>query len=466
MPTEDAVTVVAGGTVVTESGPVRADVIVRGERIAGIVAEAGEVAAAERIDARGLLVLPGGLDTHTHFREPDPDLVEGFTTGGQGAAAGGITTVVEMPQARPTTTTAELFRQKRDLIGEKAIVDMALWGGAVGGGQSPDELRAMAAEGAAAFKSFMARSSPSFPAINDADLFDAMTVIADLNLPYGLHAEHDTLLQAGLQRVQAAGRSDPLAHAESRPPLVEDVAVNTALYLAERTGCWVHICHVASAETLRQIAAARARGVRVTAETCPQYLALNTDDLVALKGYGRCAPAIRPQEEVDRIWSYVLDGTVDLICSDHVGYTRASKEAGAEDIFQAPLGLSGVQTVLPVFYDGAVKRRGMALSKFVRQIATNPARLFGLYPRKGTIAVGADADLVLFDPEQEWVVRGEEMHHRQKWTPFEGKRLSGRVRRTIRRGETIYDAAREGGARLPAAPGSGRFLPRGYGGAA
>jgi allantoinase len=203
--------------------------------------------------------------------------------------------------------------------------------------------------------------------------------------------------------------------------------------------------------------------VRVTVETCPQYLSLNTVDLIALKGYARCAPALRPQDEVDHIWSYVLDETIDVICSDHCGFTREQKDAGEEDIFRAPNGLAGIQTLLPAFYDGAVHTRSMDPSQFVRQIATNPAQIFDLYPRKGTIAIGSDADIVVFDPERTWVVRGDEMHHKQKWTPFEGKTITGRVVRTLRRGETIYDDSLEGDARLPALAGSGRYLPRGYG---
>ena len=185
--------------------------------------------------------------------------------------------------------------------------------------------------------------------------------------------------------------------------------------------------------------------------------------MVRLKGFGRCAPAIREQSEVDAIWPYVLDETIDIICSDHCGFTVESKQMGDDDIFKAPLGLAGVQTLLPSFFDGAVNQRGMEASQFVRQMSTNPARIFGLYPRKGTLNIGSDADVVLLDPERAWVARGEEMLHKQKWTPFEGKTITGRVVRTIRRGETIYDDTRAVGTRAPAAPGSGRFLPRGYG---
>ena len=458
------ITIVEGGTLVTDTYRTRGDLVIEGERIVGITTDARGMLADDRIDASGLLVMPGGIDVHTHFREPEEFTKEGFTTGSAAAAAGGITTVVEMPQADPTTVTGEQFRAKRDRVRKTAFVDMALWGGIIGEPrQDADDVRDLAREGAAAFKSFMASSSPSFPAVDADKLLWAMRIAAETGLPYGLHAEDDVLLAAGLRRMQAAGRKDPLAHAESRPPIVEAVAVNTALYLAEITSCWVHICHCASADALRLIADARARGIRVTVETCPQYLALNTDDLVRLRGFGRCAPALREQHEVDAIWPSVLDETIDLICSDHCGFTAESKESGADDIFKAPLGLAGVQTLLPVFYDGAVKQRGMDPTQFVRQMATNPARIFGLYPRKGTLTIGADADVVLFDPQRAWTARGEEMLHRQKWTPFEGKTITGRVVRTIRRGETIFDDARDGNGRTPAAPGSGRFLPRGYG---
>lgn len=456
--------VIEGGTVVTHDGQFRADVVIANERVSSLTLDASDIEADHRIDATGLLVLPGGIDVHTHFREPEEFTKEGFFSGGQGAAAGGITTVIEMPQADPTTITVEQFGAKRNQISKTSLVDMALWAGVVGAPlQTESEIRNFASTGAVAYKSFMASSSPSFPAVDTSALYQAMTIIAETGMPYGLHAEDDNLVLAGLKRMQDAGRTDAMAHAESRPPLVESVAVAEVLHLAEITGCWVHICHCASADALRMISEARARGVRATVETCPQYLALNTDDLVTLKGYGRCAPALRPQDEVDHIWEYVLDETVDLVCSDHCGFTKEQKDAGADDIFRAPLGLSGIQTLLPIFYDTAVRTRSMNPSQFVRQIATNPAQVFDLYPRKGTIAIGSDADIVIFDPERSWVVRNDEMFHKQKWTPFDGRTITGRVVRTLRRGETIYDDSLVGDARLPGLPGSGRFLPRSYG---
>ena len=455
-------TMVSGGALVTGEGRVAVDLLVRDGRIAAWIAP-GEVSAAdERVDASGLWVLPGGIDVHTHFEEPDPNLFEGFYTGSMAAAAGGVTTVVEMPQAHPTTTTATLLREKAAIVEQTAIVDVALWGGVTfADGQTEADLAAMATAGAAAFKSFMASSSPFFPAVDAAGLLRAMRVAAEVGLPYGLHAEDDALLRHGVATLQGAGRRDALAHAESRPPLVETVAVATALVLAEETGAPVHICHVASAGALQLIAEAKRRGLRVTCETCPQYLVLDTGDLERLRGFGRCAPALRAPEEVAAIWPFVLDGTVDLICSDHCGFTPESKRRGDADIFAAPLGLSGVQTLLPASFTGAVVERGMAPERWVNLVSRRPAEIFGLAPRKGSLAVGADADLVLFDPERRWSVCVEDHLHRQPWSPYEGQTFQGRVVRTIRRGETIFDDSRSGSDRITAAPGSGRFLPRG-----
>jgi allantoinase len=456
--------IVEHGTIVTEGDSFSADLVIAGGRVAALTVDASDWTATERIDASGLWVMPGGIDVHTHFEEPDPRLLEGFASGGAGAAAGGITTVVEMPQAHPTTTTPEHFREKRRLVEQNALVDMALWGGVIGPpAQTATDVEGMALEGAAALKSFMASSSPFFPAVDHAQLQWGMQLAERLALPYGLHAEDAALLAAGLKRMQDANRTDPLAHAESRPPLVETVAVNTALLLARETGCHVHVCHVASAGALALIREAKARGVRVTAETCPQYLMLNTGDLERLAGFARCAPSVREQSEVDAIWEYVRNGTIDLICSDHCPYTVESKHEGEENIFQAPLGLSGVQTLLPSFFSEAVVKRGLSPQRFVTMIATNPARIFGLFPRKGTLAVGADADVTLLDPNAAWMVTVDDALHKQKWTPYEGKEITGRVVRAIRRGQTVFDDSRQGADRITAAPGSGTFLPRGYG---
>jgi allantoinase len=439
----------------------RADLIIRGEQIAAVTTDASDVAADERIDATGLIVVPGGVDAHTHFREPDAGPVEGFDTGSRGALAGGITSAVEMPQARPTSSTGEHIREKRGLIEERSIIDIALWGGIVG--QPVEQVQEMIDEGIVALKAFMPASSPGFPPADDQVLLDTFRFLADAgsDIRFGIHCENDTLVAKGIARMQAAGRKDPLAHAESRGPLVETEAVHRALFFAELTGAWLYVCHCASADALKLIKAAKARGANVQVETCPQYLALDHSDLEQHGPFARCAPAFRSRDEVERIWNYVADGTVDVVSSDHCGYTVESKQAGMDDIWQAPLGCSGVQTMYPSMFDEMVNKRGLGLSRFVELSATNPAKVFSLYPRKGVIQVGSDADLAFYDPQREWVVRGEEMLHRNKWTPFEGKTVGASVVRTMRRGQTVFDRSLD--EPVVGKPGEGRFLRRGYG---
>lgn len=453
---------ITGGTIVTADVLSESDLLIEDGRIAAWIPATAEVADAEIVDASGLWVMPGAIDVHTHFEEPDPRMLEGFKTGSHAAAAGGITTVIEMPQAHPTSTTAAHLREKAGIADRNSIVDMAFWGGVIlQNDQTEQDLLAMANAGAVAFKSFMASSSPFFPAVDNDQLARAMVVAQETGLPYGLHAEDNAMLKAGIARMQAAGRVDPMAHAESRPPVVETVAVACALALAEETGAPVHICHAASAGALALIAEAKSRGVSVTCETCPQYLVLNTDDLVRLKGFGRCAPALRSQDEVERIWDFVLDGTIDLLCSDHCGFTYESKAAGESDIFAVPLGLQGIQNLVVATFSEGVVRRGLSPSSWIAMLTAHPARVFDLAPRKGSLAPGADADVMLFDPGLTWEVNVEDHLHRQPWSPYAGKTMQGRVRRTIRRGETIFDDQLSGRDRITAAPGSGRAITRG-----
>lgn len=451
--------VIANGTVVTSDGPVRADIVVRGERIAALTSDSSDLTDAERIDAEGLVVVPGGIDVHTHFRVPDPRDVEGFDWGSRGALAGGITSAVEMPQATPTSTNGEIIREKKKAIERDSRIDIALWGGVIG--QDWSDIQEMIDEGVVSLKAFLPQSSPSFPNIDDATMLDTFERLVDTDIPFGIHLESDDLLQAGLKRMQATGRKDPMAHAESRPPLVETEAVHRAIFFAEYTGARLYVCHCASADALELISQAKMRGVWVEVETCPQYLLLDLDDLVAQGAWARCAPAFRSRDEVERIWQYVADGTVDVISSDHCAYTREDKEAGLEDIWKAPLGCSGVQTMYPGVLAEMTRERGLDLERFVELSATNPAKIFSLYPRKGTIQVGSDADLVLYDLNRPWTVHGENMLHKNKWTPFEGKTIGASVMLSMVRGSVEYDAQADNP--LVGSPGRAKFLPRGYG---
>ncbi len=452
-------TIIENGIVGMESGAMRADLVIEDDRIAGIMLDSSDLEADERIDADGHYVVPAGVDVHTHFRDPNAVQTEGFYTGSMGAIAGGIGTVVEMPQATPVSSEGVHIKEKIKVGSRESIVDFALWGAAIN--QPIEKIDEMIDAGIVAVKSFMAGSSPGFPAATDDTLLSVFEHLAGTGIPYGLHAENDQLLQAGIARMKAAGRKDPLAHAESRPPIVELEAVNRAIFFAEQTGGVAYICHTTVGSGFELIRQAQERGALIYGETCPQYLLMDEEDLEQRGPFARCAPAIRSREEVELLWDYVVDGTVDVISSDHCGYTIESKEAGLDNIWEAPLGLAGVQTMYPSVFDEMLNSRGMDIGDFVRLTAGNPARIFSLYPRKGSFELGADADVAIYDPNQTWVVRGEDMLHRNKWSPMEGREIRGRVVRTIIRGKTVYEF--NGEPVIHAERGTGKFLARGYG---
>jgi allantoinase len=449
--------VIRGGTVVTETALVDADLIIQGERIVGMVTDA-EVRPSDRvIDATGLLVLPGGVDAHIHAREPDEPLREGFHSTTMAAAAGGITTVIEMPQAAPIAADGASFRVRRDAAERHAVIDVAMYGAVVGGKTVSADLDAMREGGAIAYKAFMVGGSAGMEPVSDVDILHTLETLRECGMIFTVHAENAALVAEGIRRMQAAGRTDPLAHAHSRPAPYEAEAVQRAIFLAEVTGGRLHIAHVSCQLALEFIQSAKARGVNVTAETCPQYLAMDLSDLARKGGFARCAPPLRTRGDVEAMWRGLADGTLDFVCSDHCGYTIESKEAGWANIFDAPQGLSVIQHMLPIVYDAAVNVRGWTWPDIVRRTATAPARLFGLAPRKGSLTLGADADIVLYDPRGETTVTRDGLLTRQQWSAFEGRTIRGRVVRTLVRGQDVY---REGEVVVSA--GFGRFLTPEY----
>jgi allantoinase len=445
-------TILAGGTVATDTAVLAADVVIEDGRIAALTEHGAVTSCDERIDVTGLYVLPGAIDPHAHFEDPGHTEREDFTTGTMSAAAGGITTVLEHPLTYPPVTTAQLYIEKRELAKRKVVVDFGLWGALTE--PSIPEIAAQWREGAAGFKAFMPLSEPSYPHVTDAVFLEGMDAVREVGGLVLVHAESDSLLQAGLARMHAAGRRDPLAHHESRPPFVEEEAVHRALFLAEHAGVRIQIVHVSSPGSAELVRRAKQAGQPATMEICPHHLLLDLDDLVRLGPYGRCAPALRDRPLVERLWDSVLDGTADSLVSDHAAYTLEEKEPGWEDIFAAPLGCQVMQETVPLVLDEAYHRRGMSLDAFVRFSSTNAARTIGLYPRKGTLLPGADADVAVYDLEHEWTVDAKrQQFSKNPWSPFDGRRARARVVRTLVRGETVFVDGQ-----IVAEPGSGRFL--------
>lgn len=455
-------TLLHGGTVVTPAGSNVADILIRDGVIAAILQGDVHVAADDVLDVSGRVVLAGAIDGHAHFMQNDPaaakrehpEEFEGFTMGGHGAAAGGITTTIEMPQSDPPAVTGATVRRKQELADVDAVVDYALWGGLIPGTTDAD-LTDMLALGVVGFKAYMCDSDEEFPGVDDARLLSAFTLLRDSGVVVGLHAENHALLVAGLAEMQKKGRTEPMAHADSRPSIVETEAVHRAIFFSRHTEMPIHIVHMsapASAELIRQ---AKAAGVPVTCETNAHYLALDLDDLKRLGPFAKCAPAVRSAEEVEAMWEFVADGTIDCLATDHCAYTAESKKPGETDIFLAPNGLPEIQTNVPVFIHEA-RSRGISWERISAMTSLNPALIWGLDNRKGSIRVGADADLVVIDPDAEWTVRGEDLLHSQRWTQYEGRVLKGRIERTLVRGVTVFDASAADPIRVE--PGFGGFV--------
>jgi allantoinase len=447
-------TVITGATVATDSAVIAADIVIAGGRIVALTGRGEGGPADELIDATGLVAMPGAIDMHAHFEDPGHTEREDFTTGTMSAAAGGITTVMEHPLTYPPVTTRALYVEKRELASRKVVVDFALWGALTP--TSIPEIPGQHAEGAMGFKAFMPYSDPSYPHVTDAEFVEGMHAVKAVGGLVLVHAESDSLLQAGIARMRAAGRSDPLAHHEARPPFVEEEAVHRALYLARHVGVRIQIVHVSSPVSADLVREEKLAGRPATMEICPHHLLLDLDDLVRLGPYGVCAPALRERALVERLWNAVRDGTADCLVSDHAASTIAEKEAGRDDVFASPLGCQVMQETVPLVLDEAYHRRGLPLDAFVRFSSTNAARISGTYPRKGTLLPGADADIALYDLEREWQVdAASQQFSKNPWSPFDGRRARARVVRTLVRGETVY-----AGGEILAAPGSGRFLSR------
>lgn len=451
-------TIITGGSVVLENAVRRLHVGVAGGRIVALVdGDSAPPAADTRIDADGLVVVPGAIDAHTHFTGAH-DAVEDEVAGGTfGAARAGVTTVIEMPHSDPPATSLENFLKKRELFARRSSVDFALWGGL--DGRNLDQLPLMHEAGAAAMKGFMcsgradgeAGDARGLPMLDDDMLREAMRVIAGLGGVIGLHAENHAIIQGRMQALKAAGRSDARAHAEAQPEIVETEAVARAIFLAGEAEVHLHVVHLSSATAAAQIAAAR-QSQTVTVETCPQYLLLDEEDLVRIGGIARCGPPIRPRATVEALWQSVLGGGIDALTSDHCPYPTALKTV--DSIWDAAMGLTGIETATPLFF-GAASERGLSLVDFARMTATGPARIFGLDHRKGAIAIGRDADLVLIDPTATGTVESGRFGGLGKWSAFEGMTHRGVVQRTLVRGLSIFSTDD-----ADARPGHGTFVPR------
>jgi allantoinase len=406
-------------------------VLPSGEQPASVHVQDGVITAISAYSSAGedlgdVALLPGLVDTHVHVNEPGRTQWEGFTTATRSAAAGGVTTLLDMPlNSIPPTVDTDSLSVKRSAASGECYVDVGFWGGAIP--SNVDSLTGLYDAGVFGFKCFLIDSGvPEFPPLDRAGLDAALAAVSAL---FVVHAEDPSCVTGA---VASRSYADFVA---SRPPLAEQAAVSTALAAAQARGARVHILHLSAASALPLLASARAEGVAVTVETCPHYLTLTAEEVPDGGTQYKCCPPIRSAGNRDLLWQGLADGTIDCVVSDHSPCTPELKRLDSGDFAAAWGGIASLQLGLSVVWTSA-SARGHTLSDVVRWMALHPADLVGL-SRKGRIEVGADADLVAFEPDATWVVDPATLHHRNPITPYAGRTLKGAVRTTWLRGEPV-----------------------------
>ncbi|MCD6726755.1 MAG: allantoinase AllB [Solirubrobacteraceae bacterium] len=430
----DADLVVRGGFVVTPDGVGCADVVVR-EGIVVEVTPSASARAVTEIDATGLHVFPGLIDSHVHFDEPGRTEWEGISSGTAACAAGGVTTFIDMPlNSTPPLTDVAAFDAKHAAAARSALVDFGFWAGLVPGALS--SLPTLAQRGAVGFKAFSCDSGiDDFARADDLTLLEGMGRCAELGLPVLLHAENAEIVQGLGARARAKGRRGVRDFAASRPAIAEVEAIARALLFAEETGCALHIVHISTAAGVRLVSDARRRGVDASCETCPHYLLFTEEDMDRLGILVKSAPPPRTAADRDALWEGIADGSVAMVVSDHSPGPPEMKVG--EDYFAMWGGVSGCQSTLGLLLAHGHAKRGLALETIAAVTAGNIAERFGL-PGKGAVAAGNHADLVLVDLTSEGIVGADELLYRHPTSCFVGSARKGRIARTLVRGRTVF----------------------------
>ncbi len=432
--------------VVTPNGVCPASVVVEDGRIAGVLT--GDYAGAPVTDLGDAAISPGLVDCHVHVNEPGRTEWEGFASATRAAAAGGVTTLVDMPlNSTPVTTDRAALEVKLGAADGRCYVDVGFWGGVVPG--NAPALAGLAEAGALGCKAFLVHSGiDDFPNASEADLAEAMPVLRDLGLPLLAHAELD---------VGAPAPVDPRAYEgylASRPAAWEDAAIDLLVRLCRETRCPVHIVHLSSASALPALRTARDEGLPITVETCPHYLCFDAESIPAGATEFKCAPPIRTRANREALWNALFDGTIDFVITDHSPCVPALKLREEGDFTHAWGGIASLQLGLPAVWSEA-RRRGAGLATIASWMSARPAAFAGVAKAKGRIAPGFDADFVVWEPEGAFQVAAESLFFRHRLSPYLGRELTGRVRETWLRGRRVFD-----GAAHPAGPIGASILGR------
>ena len=405
--------VVRNGVVVTPTNSFEGGVAIDDGIIVAVGQDSDLPDAENILDAGGSYIFPGLLDPHVHFRDPGLTYKEDFTTGSTAAVFGGITSVLDMPNVKPITADPEQILLREQLIHEKAYCDIMLVGVVVQ--NNPDQIIPMAKAGAIGFKIFLGSTIGNIPAPDDGVLVDALGHVAETGLRIGFHAENDQILQHRTRQLIAAGRTDARAFVESRPAICEAESIQRMALFAKYTGTKIHIYHLSSKDGLDMIEEHRKKGIDITTETGPHYMYLSVEDMDEFGVVMRMNPPVRSKEHGAALWEGVLDGRVNFIADDHSPHTEEEKMKG---IWEAISGFVGVETLMQVMWSEGVVKRGMSVNHFVRVCSENGARAWDCYPQKGSLEVGTDGDLTIFDPNRKWQIDRQELHSKGKVTPW------------------------------------------------
>lgn len=453
-------TLIQNGHIVTAVDDYHADILIEDQVIVAIGNHLTG-AADTVIDAGGRLVIPGGIDVHTHFDMPFGGTVssDDFWTGTRAAAYGGTTTIVDFAMQSPGKPLTHAFDRWLEKAEGKAAIDYGFH--MIMREVTPStlsEMRSLIDQGVTSFKLFTAY--PGVFMVDDGALFRVFQESAENGGLIAIHAENGGVIDVLVQQALAKKHVEPKYHAVTRPPLAEAEATHRAIALAEMAGSSVYFVHLSASQALDEVQRARDRGLLVYAETCPQYLFLSQDQYDEPNFGGAkyvMSPPLREREHQNRLWTGLQTNDLQVVSTDHCPFCmKEQKTLGADDFSQIPNGAPGVETRMSLIFEGGVHERRMDIQRFVQITATAPAKLFGMFPKKGTIAVGSDADIVIYDPDAVWTASAQLLHMRVDYNPFEGRRIRGKVKMVLSRGEVIVDDDTFLGKQ-----GRGQFIKRG-----
>ncbi len=445
--------IIKNGFVMTDNGLQKIDVFISNEKIVKLSKFNQEDESNDVIDAEEKLVLPGFIDPHVHLNDPGLTNSEDFHTGTCGAVAGGITTVLEHPLTDPLPDNLKDYNDKKAIGKSKAVTNFALFGAC--SSENEEEILKIIESGAVAFKTFLTYS-PEIPSLDDGRLFDRMKFLADKNTILVIHCENNDIVEYYTNFIRKQGTTEAKDYPKGRPEIAEIEAVSRVCLFARKTGCKINIAHCTLKEAVDIVIENNKQGADITVETCPQYLMLDESMLNELGPFGICNPPLRTKQEVELLWDSLFSGDINWVCSDHATYTFEEKEIINNDIFSVPAGVTGIETTYQLLFSEGVNMRGMSLEKFVELSSTNAAKRFGIFPSKGHISENVDADLVILDPEYEWKIDQNKLKQMIKWSPYHGKKVKGKVLKTIVNGKLAYD-----GENVIALPGSGKYINKG-----